>query len=751
MPRMNESPGLRWALVVGVEALLIVLLLPFGFVFTGTPGFHQFQMLVVGLVGALGWIAVIWRPTALPQSLILAPLPLLAALVVTAFVSPYPSLSWPATWQTAAYAGVFWLLALQASHLVGRRNLLAVIGIVVTLGLISFLLLVLLEWRDWLSLGFPLTSLPLRPSNTGGLALIPTWLADLVALGSPVLVANLWRRGARIPAALFGVIALGAIMLTGTRSVLLLVAAVSVVAVLVVIRGRAGRGIVAVVITGVLAIGIAGAVVALGSSRGFDEGRSSAYASAVARITESPLLGTGPGTYGVERMRDPVDVIGHLAFPDAHNIVLNTAAESGIVGLLGLLATVALLGLAIWRSWRASPGGRLVIAGALFGTAIFAGHGMVDVVFGLVGIVVVAIAVVALAATTSVPPAPSAVPRPLLLRASLGITLLVFVLISAAVIRTEGSFGIVAEADAALPSAPADALAIVRRATDSAPDLVPGWWVQMVAADAAGDPDAAIAAARKMIELEGFGQQWMSLAILASRQGDRTLELDAIARATGGPPVDPLVELNAMALLDAAGDRPGAEAAARRLLEVQPDIERVVRTGPPAMAAIVVAVRAEVATGRMAAGDANGAFLIALSGEDRELADGLLEKVATSDPGRARDWQSVVDAWFGDETARAALDASARAGPTTERLLWAWRFAGRACDEAGMSFWERAIEIGFHPTTPDELMVAPTDQTRALPLLYPTFVWKLDHPQRPYVAGTWTFSSGRPLCVAPGA
>ena len=273
----------------------------------------------------------------------------------------------------------------------------------------------------------------------------------------------------------------------------------------------------------------------------------------------------------------------------------------------------------------------------------------------------------------------------------------------------------------------------------------------MVAADAAGDPDAAIAAARKMIELEGFGQQWMSLAILASRQGDRTLELDAIARATGGPPVDPLVELNAMALLDAAGDRPGAEAAARRLLEVQPDIERVVRTGPPAMAAIVVAVRAEVATGRMAAGDANGAFLIALSGEDRELADGLLEKVATSDPGRARDWQSVVDAWFGDETARAALDASARAGPTTERLLWAWRFAGRACDEAGMSFWERAIEIGFHPTTPDELMVAPTDQTRALPLLYPTFVWKLDHPQRPYVAGTWTFSSGRPLCVAPGA
>ena len=148
----------------------------------------------------------------------------------------------------------------------------------------------------------------------------------------------------------------------------------------------------------------------VGSSRGLDEGRSSAYASAIARITESPVVGTGPGTYGVERMRDPVDVLGHLAFPDAHNIVLNNLAESGIVGLIGLLGTVVLLGLAVRGSWRRSPDERLVIGGALFGLAIFAAHGMVDVVFALVGTIVVAVALAAIAATSGNPAEPSGRP-----------------------------------------------------------------------------------------------------------------------------------------------------------------------------------------------------------------------------------------------------------------------------------------------------------------------------------------------------
>ena len=305
------SSRLRWSLVVGVEGLAIVLLLPFGFIYTGSPPVHLFQLVVLGAVGAVGWIAVVWRPSALSPILVLAPFPLLAAVVVTALVSPYPSLSWPAAWQTAAYTGVFWLLTLQASHPVGRPNLLAVIGIVVSLALVSFFIAVLIDWREWLSLGFPLASLPLRPSNVGGLAGVPTWFADLVVLGAPVLVAALWQRGARLPAVVVAAATFVGVVLSGTRSVLLLLVLASVIVIFIVIRQRADRRIVTAAVSGLIVVGVIGLVLAIGSRRSFDEGRSSAFASAITQISRSPIVGSGPGTYGVRRTGEAVDDLGH--------------------------------------------------------------------------------------------------------------------------------------------------------------------------------------------------------------------------------------------------------------------------------------------------------------------------------------------------------------------------------------------------------------------------------------------------------
>jgi O-antigen ligase len=747
--RWRVSPRLGWAVVVGAESLLILLLLPFGRVYQGLLWLHEVHLLVLAVVGAAGWVAVIWRPSRLSPFLLLAPLPLFAAVVVTAFVSPYPSLSWPAAWQTAAYAGIFWLLALQASHPAGRRSLVAVIGLVVAVVAASYFAAVLVEWRRLLRLGFPVSSLPLRPSDVGGLAQIPTLLADVVAVGTPVFVATLWRRGARLPAVLFGLVAFGAVVLTGTRSVLLIIAGLALAVVLIAIRDRARRRAVSLVVTAVMALGAVGLVVVLTSARSLDEGRSSAYASALARFVESPILGSGPGTYGVERMHDPVSVLGWLVFPDAHNIVLNNLAESGIVGLVGLVATVALVALAIRGSWRRSPGERLVIAGALFGLAVFAGHGMVDVVFSLIGVTVLAIAVAAVAATSSEPLPASERFRSAPLRAALGVAFVVAVLVSVGLVRTENVYRTVADADAALKSRPADALALARRATASAPDLVPAWWVQMAAAAAINEPAAAMEAARKTAGSEGFGQEWMTVAILAAQQGDRATELDAIGRATAGPPVDPIVELNAIALLDAAGDHAGAQAAAGRLLEIQPDIEPVIGTRSPRVAATIASVRSAVAHNALAAGDERTAFLIALSGEDRGLSQDLLG--ALTDGGVQGDmrWSTIVDAWFGDPAARKSVESAARSDPSVDGSTWAWRLAGHACDRTAMSFWERATKIlfSFRPTGPDKLGIAPLDETRALPQRYPSFIWLQDVPKHPYVPGTLTFSTGRPICT----
>jgi O-antigen ligase len=743
------TPARRWTLVVALEALLIVLMLPFGFVFTGSLRIHQFQVVLLGIVGAVGWAAMLRRPSSLPWPIALAPLPLLVTMGIASLVSAYPTLSWMATWEVAAYTGVFWLLAKQASHRVGRRNLVVAIGMVVILVLLSFAIAVATSWRSWVGLGFPITSLPLRPGNTGGLALIPTWFADLVALAAPMLVAALWRRGVRRVAVALAVITLVAIVLTGTRSVLLIIAGLVVVTLVLSIGSRRGGRTIAVAAVASLAIASAGIAVLLASGRSFDEGRFSAYASAVDRFRESPLFGGGPGTYGVRRMSDMVDILGHLAFPDAHNIVMTTAAETGLFGLLGLLGTAMLIGVATRRAWQILPADRPVISAAIFGVLVFVGHGMVDVVFGLIGTIILAMAVVAVAVAYAGGTEPRSEGSKRFVLASMTAALAVFVLSTVLVLRTEGTFAALDEADRNLESSPAAGLATARRATETSPDSVPAWWVQMVAADASGDTGAAVNAARKTIDLEGFGQEWMSLAIMSSRLGDRATELEAITHASSGP-VDPFVELNAAILLGADGDANGAEVAARRLVEVQPDIEQVLATGPQSLEAMVAMARPEVARTLLASGDPDSAFLIALTGEDRPLADELVATLGTSDPSASRSLSSVVAAWFGDASAAAATDASSVAAPTLSHLTWSWRVAAHACDTAATERWEEAAWIGFgyRPTTPVELGVAPEFQSRLLPTYYPSFIWRLEHPLHPYVAGSWTFSLGRPACVA---
>ncbi len=96
---------------------------------------------------------------------------------------------------------------MQASHPVGRRNLVAAMGIVVAIVIGVYLAEVAFAWAEWLRLGFPDPSLPLRPLGGGGLVQIPTWVGDVIALSAPVVVVWLWLGHARAAAAALGVIA----------------------------------------------------------------------------------------------------------------------------------------------------------------------------------------------------------------------------------------------------------------------------------------------------------------------------------------------------------------------------------------------------------------------------------------------------------------------------------------------------------------------------------------------------------------
>ena len=747
--RARVSAKYRWSLLVAGEAAVTLFLLTWGNSFTGSVELHRIQLGVLAFLGAIGWLAILRRPSRLPIVLIVAPLPLLGSLALTAATSAYPGLGWYATWQCAAYAGIAWLLAVQAGHPIGRRNLIASMGIVVAVVIGLYLAEVASTWIEWVGMGFPVTSVPLRPLRDGGVVQLPTWVGDVIVLCTPVVAVRLWIANARTPAVVLAIASMSAMVISGTRSVLLLVVVLSVVvaAVYARLRGTRRAGILASTLAVVVIVIGLGAVVLAG--RSFDEGRSSSYASAIEQFASSPVTGTGPGTYAVHRMSDTVDVLAALPFPDANNVVLTAAGESGLIGILGLALALIGYGIAAVRSWRRAPGGHAVVGAALFGLAIFAGHAMVDAVFVLMGVVLLMIASISIAVTDDLPPAIQA-NRSRPLDVALGIAIVVIVIGTAFVVRNERVLNSVRSADSSLTSSLGEAIVSALAATEISPETVPAWWARMLAQARSGDLTDATADARQTIGLEGFGQEWLMLALLDTRIGDRAGARDALDHATAHPPFDPVVELNAAMLYMADHDSAKASGAIRRLLVAQPDIEPLLATAQSTLADVVEGSRSAAATDSLAAGDPDSALAIALYGSDRSLANSVLDRVAVGDPNSAHWRTTVVAAWFGDLAARASLDAEAAVHPSVDRLVWAWRVAAHACDEAASNWWERAVEIaaGYQPSVPVAIGVAPDFQARLLPNRYPGVVWRMDYPSQPYVDGTWTFALGQPACAA---
>lgn len=100
------------------------------------------------------------------------------------------------------------------------------------------------------------------------------------------------------------------------------------------------------------------------------------YASALAILRDRPLLGCGPGAFGIAFPRyKPIDG-HHELYAHAHSWFLHQAAETGLPGLLLLLAALVLA----WRALRRQLGtaDRPIAAGLAGGLAGFCAAGLLD-------------------------------------------------------------------------------------------------------------------------------------------------------------------------------------------------------------------------------------------------------------------------------------------------------------------------------------------------------------------------------------
>jgi O-antigen ligase len=750
----KPSPATRlgWAALTGFSIWVLVILLLFGSPFPTSVITRWGQDIILAAFAVPGWLLAIARPRRIPLPLLVALALPLAVNVISSTISPYPSISWPATLRLLSGEGCFLLFYALASHRTGRSNLIGVIGVLAVIAVVAYLVMVLSMWRDWLTLGMPIEWLPLRPANRGGILPIPTWLGDMVLLTTPPTAYLAWRRGGSWRALGLGLVvaAMIALLITGTRSLWLFAGLVWIVGALVMSRRRAIT--VGVVIVVAVALFAASRTTVLSqSSRSLDEGRLSAYSSAVNQFVSSPVLGVGQGLYPIRRLAEPIDPLAYLAFPSAHNIVLNTAAETGLVGLLALAASAALAGVVLLR--RLGLGGdearlALVLSLSLLPVLL---HALVDVVFELPGLLVVGTAIGALALAPSSTNSTTDTARPTgkaRVNAALVIALgLAGLLIVARTLPVESSVADLLGADDPARSSETR-IALAASATGRTPDLSPAWTSLAVGNDSADRGGDALAAAKTAASLDPLAQHEMGVAWIGAQSGDSGGAIAAMRSAVTRGRLDPVVQLNS-AVFFAEHDLPEeARRALAQMLLDDPMLTLVTGGLPPVVQEMLPDARRS-AVGQLSASPtpSRSALLIALLAEDPALAEGVARRFeAVGDPsGRL-----LHMAWGGDHAAVAALDAAARQAPYRQDLVFdRWLLATRECNARDQASWATVFRLGFgqSPVVPTALGQAPDIAESSWPLTYPGAVWGFLLPERPYPQGTWNYRIGVPDCA----
>lgn len=346
-------------------------------------------VVTVLLVGWLGWR--VWRGRGLPQSP-LNPLILAAVIIwfISATVSLDPRVAFESLWFPLTHLTIFFILIDLIQQ--GKQRLIfeaqfllaAVVVLMAGLQLVSWLFglgIVPGTQIGWLRVLTPQNPLPLVTPQLYIPLGVSTWLAAYTA-PLVILIAG-WaltvrQRDYRI--ALWGLAGnvFFILLMTFSRGgIFSIVAGISLFAVLRISQRFKFRqlsikkalpllaGLIFLVIVGVGGI----LLISRGRAAG-DELRRDLWNTALVATRDYPVLGVGPGLFGRahRQYRNPQFVDDRLG--SAHNFYLNTAAETGLIGL----AVSAGLGLLVvrtwWGLWRKAEGGRKVRLEAAFAALI---------------------------------------------------------------------------------------------------------------------------------------------------------------------------------------------------------------------------------------------------------------------------------------------------------------------------------------------------------------------------------------------
>lgn len=136
-------------------------------------------------------------------------------------------------------------------------------------------------------------------------------------------------------------------------------------------------------------------------------GRLDAWELALRISAHHPLLGVGPGTFGMAYLQYRGTDLIYEVHSHAHSLILHALASLGVVGLLTHLWLAVTLVATAWQHWRTEvePGRRWLRLGCIAGLASIAVHGLFDTLgFQFPGLVAAAIILVIIAVSPAIPP-----------------------------------------------------------------------------------------------------------------------------------------------------------------------------------------------------------------------------------------------------------------------------------------------------------------------------------------------------------
>ncbi|MGD1996483.1 MAG: O-antigen ligase family protein, partial [Anaerolineae bacterium] len=396
----TRRPGLAMYLLM--EAGLIVSLAYLTLIGGGFAGVYFYaprllSQVILGIVGG-GWLASKfvrkepWPTTPIDRPLLAA----LGVVTLSTLFSSHPRLSLENAPLIFAYAFAFWLLyeKIQAPWFADLllKCAFAVVGITCLVASTEFIswYLGLPDGPSWPSLGLGLwpTQVPrIGMESLGSPNHLSAYLAPLI----PLVVARgaaSSRRIERLGLWLLALLMLGLIGVSQSRGGLL--GALGGLIALAVggwtrlgkrwPRLRPTRWRVAAALS-LLGAALTGLVAALAMWRiSTARVRVHLWSAALKMTAHRPLLGIGPGSFGLEYLRYRDAARFTKVFSQAHNIYLHTLATLGIGGALAsgwLLWSLVSAALRLWRS-ESSRTQRWIRLGAMAGLSAFATHGLFD-------------------------------------------------------------------------------------------------------------------------------------------------------------------------------------------------------------------------------------------------------------------------------------------------------------------------------------------------------------------------------------